>query len=234
MIVFTGESHLGAIRRGGTENPALTYWPLGAGGEVPTQFFRHAPETSSLHTTVKGWRNRVYSRETLTFDGSLALVALSLPLNTSRILRDYSWGTHVPWHLQKTQEETPLSDAVIQSLCEQDYRYAIAFIAALRDYGIPVVVLEGPHFFEHASYLKTRRFDVCSYIDATYRKAVRTKLAEMNVDVIEQRPETLTALGATKAAYKHENPKDSHHANAKFGALVFKDLVGYAEKADFL
>ena len=176
MIVLTGESHLGAIHRGGTENPALTYWPLGAGGEVATPFFHHAPETSSLHTTVKGWRNRVYSKETLSFDGSLALVALSLPLNTSRILRDYSWGTHVPWHLQKTQVETPLSDAVVQSLCEQDYRHALAFIAGLLACEIPIVVIEGPHFFEHAPYLKTHRLDVCSYIDATYRKAVRTKL----------------------------------------------------------
>lgn len=57
---------------------------------------------------------------------------------------------------------------------------------------------------------------------------------EMNVDVIEQRPETLTALGATKAAYKHENPKDSHHANAKFGILMFQDLMAYGEKGGFL
>lgn len=234
MIVLTGESHLAAVRFGAPDRGDVTYWPLGKGGGVTTPFFTHDQQAKSVSTIVSGWRNRTYAKDTLTFDGAQALVALSMPLNTSRILRDYSWHTHVPWHLQKSDTEFPLSDSVIQAIMAQDYGHALAFVVALQACDIKTVVIEAPHFFESSPYLKHARLDVCAYIDAQYRATVRTKLAALGVDVIDQPSHTLTAVGSTKPAFSHKDPKDTHHANPKFGALMFENIIAYGAKAGFL
>ena len=234
MIVLTGESHLGAIRRGTADRDDVTYWPLGMGGSVATPFFTHDVSANAVTTTVSGWRNRTFTKDTLTFGDTQALVGLSMPLNTSRILRDYSWDTHVPWHLKKSDTEAPLSDAVVQATIAQDSDHAVAFVAALQACGIDVVVIEAPHFFESSPYLERMRLDVCAYVDALYRTTVRAKLAAMGVDVIDQPPQTLTPLGSTKAEFSHETPKDTYHASRAFGAMIFKDIIAYGTKAGFL
>lgn len=232
MIVLTGESHLGAIKRGAPENPTVLYWPLGPGGQVVTPFFDYNAEANSVRITAPNWRKMSYSKDSLTFDGTQALLALSMPLNTSRILRDHDWVTHVPWHLVQSPDEAPLSDAVVAAILEQDYRYSIAFVEALLACGIQVVVIEGPHFFEHARYVKRMRLDVVTYIDTQYRETVIAKLAHLGVDVIRQRSETLTHQNSTKKKFKHESSTDQHHASAKYGTLVYEDLIAYAAKVD--
>lgn len=234
MILLTGESHLGAVRQGASDRSDVTYWPLGKGRSVATPFFTHNPHAKSVSTIVSDWRNRTYAKDTLTFDGAQALVGLSMPLNTSRILRDYSWHSHVPWHLQKFDTESPLSEAVVQAIMAQDYGHALAFVAALQACHIKTVVIEAPHFFETSPYLKRVRLDVCTYMDAHYRATVRAKLGELGVDVIDQPSHTLTAIGSTKPAFSHKNPKDTHHANPAFGALMFEKIIAYGEKAGFL
>ena len=234
MILLTGESHLSAVRLGASDRIDVTYWPLGKGGSVATPFFTHDPHTKSVSTIVSGWHNRTFDKDTLTFDGAQALVGLSMPLNTSRILRDYSWHSHVPWHLQRFNTEFPLSEAVVQGIMAQDYGHALAFVAALRACHIKTVVIEAPHFFESSPYLKRVRLDVCAYIDAYYRATVRAKLAALGVDVIDQPSHTLTAIGSTKPLFSHKNPKDNHHASSEFGALMFEKIITYGAKEGFL
>ena len=74
MIVLSGESHLsavrlGAIRLGEADRSDVNYWPLGKGNVVPTRFFDHDLHAKSVSTIVPTWRNRVFSKDTLTFDG---------------------------------------------------------------------------------------------------------------------------------------------------------------------
>ncbi len=116
MIVITGESHLGAIVRGAPRNAGVTFWPLGAGKLVTTPFYTHDAAAAAVHTHVRKWRNRTFSLDTLDFNGAPALLALSLPLNTSRILRDHAWDTHVPWRLKKSPDEVALSDGVVLAI----------------------------------------------------------------------------------------------------------------------
>lgn len=234
MIVLTGESHLAAVRKGASDRSDVTFWPLGKGGSVATPFFRHDPLTKSVSTFVSGWRNRTYCKDTLTFNGEQAVVGLTMPLNTSRILRDYSWHTHVPWHLQKTDAEFPLSEAVVDAMMAQDYKHALAFVAALQACQIKTVVIEAPHFFEIGRDRRPARLEVRAYIDAHYRATVRTKLGELGADVIDQPLATLTAIGSTKSEFAHENPTDTTHGNTAFGALMFEKIISYGEKAKFL
>lgn len=235
MIIFTGESHLGAIARSAPETRVnATFWPLGKGSMVKTPFFEHDVATKTVRTVADGWRNRVFSKETLTFNGSQALIALSMPLNTSRVFRDYSWNTHVPWQLQKTKAEIALSDTVVDTLFAQDYGYVLKFVTALQACDISVVAIEGPRFFGIAPYLKRHRFDVCAYIDAHYRKTVKAKLFALGVDVVEQPPKTVTDRGTTDVAFSREDPKDTYHANEKFGSLMFEEVITYAKTAGYL
>lgn len=80
-------------------------------------------------------------------DKDFQLLAVSLPINSSRILRDVSWQRHVPWKLKKRRREIPISDGLIETIIEQDCSKSIAFVKAIALTGIKVVGIEGPRFF---------------------------------------------------------------------------------------
>ena len=44
------------------------------------------------------------------------MIAISLPLNTARVLRGGSWQTHVPWRLQQDDAEIPLSGQTLTQI----------------------------------------------------------------------------------------------------------------------
>jgi len=230
-ILLTGDSHLAAIRKSIDPNGsdalrgAVEFAPLGRGGEAVTDFFSVSECKSAVTTHGKGWRNRTFSPEMVRINDMVAALVLSMPMNTSRILRDYSWARNVPWRLKNKNSEIAISDAVLSELIHYDSRNSICFALALQDAGIDVMVLEGPRFFENADFLKSCRFEVCRYVDETYRAYVADVLSENGVEIIAQPPETITEFGTTDLKYDHPDPSDNHHANAEYGRLLLGHVM---------
>ena len=229
-ILFTGDSHLGALKRAFTldsslEEAPLTFWPLGKGGGTRELFFES--DSGFVKTNCPHWRNRVYSEETLSSISEDMLLVVSLPMNTSRILRDHNWVRHAPWRL--AHEEIALSDAVISALIEQDSQHCLSFVSALRDVWNHVAVLEAPRLFGNASYLSRTRLDICTYVDASYRAQVSGRLSDEGIDIIPQPSETIGENGTTDLMFDHENNDDDHHANAKYGLIALRAVIDYAK-----
>ncbi|RMC36116.1 hypothetical protein C9E81_05270 [Paracoccus alkanivorans] len=208
--------------------PDVSFLPLGKGSAVPRKFYEHDAEAGIVRTIAPGWQNTEFTAGMQKSSSQRQLLVVSLPLNTSRILRDVSWHTHVPWQLRRSEAETPLSDQLVERLIDQDSRYAIGFMTALIAIGLDAVVLEAPRFFETASYLPRTRLEVCQYIDALYRERVRAGLAAAGVGVIDQPAETISDRGTTRLEYDHEDPRDTHHANALYGQLALDRILSYA------
>ena len=228
-IILTGDSHLGPLKRGmmldrGIEAATVTFWPLGKGAGARQAFFDVGAEGVTTH--FRSWHNRTYTPDAMAEISPDAVLVVSLPMNTSRILRDYSWHSHAPWRLAK--EEIALSDAVVSALIEQDSQYAVEFVLALKKIWPRTAVIEAPRFFRNASYLESQRFEVCRYVDQLYRAQVGDRLGAAGVDVIAQPRETITVDGATDLAYDHENPDDDHHGNAHYGLAALRAVLAYA------
>lgn len=227
-VLLVGDSHIGPIRRAFNETPErypwLTFARLGKGGIARTDFFEVDEPASAVRISAPEWNTVVFSR-----DGGRwpDLVVLSLPINSSRILRGFSWDTQVPWQLKQGDDESTLSDALVDGLIDQDSGYATAYAIALAELGLPVAVIEAPRFFEDAPYLNKCRFDVIHHIDTRYRQRVTERLANNGVDVITQPVETIDVRGTTKMDFDNEREGDIHHANAAYGQIVLEQIRLY-------
>lgn len=228
QIIIVGDSHLGAIKRGFDDAPEsiqrrITFVPLGPGTIVREDFFK----TEGKHVVVETKRHARLPLPDATPD---AVYAVSLPLNTSRILRAFEWDKFVPWYMVQNASEMPLSQEALLRLIRSDVDKAIEFVAALSGLGLDVAVVEAPMFFDDANYLATFRFDVCKEVAALYRNYVLGRLVELKVGAVLQPQSTLTSRGTTELAYNHEDPEDVHHGNARFGRVMLDELVKYADR----
>lgn len=134
-----------------------------------------------------------------------------------------------PLEIKKRRREIPISDRLIETIIEQDCSKSIAFVKAIALTGIKVVAIEGPRFFEYAPYLKRKRIEVCADIEQRYRSYASQKLADAGIDVIKQPTQTITKSGTTHHDYRHPDPRDEHHGNAKYGLLMCNAIVDYAD-----
>lgn len=232
QIIVTGDSHLGPLRRGldltaSEHRNRFTFWPLGKGAAVRRECHRFDTATETLTTISRSWRNRVFSRETIASEGLDATVVISLPLNTSRILRDYPWDTHAPWCI--SSNEIALSDAMVDEIIVGDAIHALNMVYDLVKIWPQTAVLEAPRFFSNASYLNGNRIDVFTYVDTIYRNKVRNLLSESGIDVISQPDITITSEGTTALAFDHPDPLDDHHANESYGKLALEEILAYVD-----
>lgn len=233
-VILTGDSHLGALRkavRSGYESDGLDsvrFWPLGRGGETTNQFFRVSNDKAIVETIVSGWRNRVFSKESLLIDNIEPILILSMPLNTSRILRDFSWNTHSPWAMVKRGRSIAISDSFLRDLFYEDSKYSVAFAEALQNVCDSVVVLEAPRFFRSADYLDNYPFDVCQLIDKKYREFVSGALLDKGIKIINQPKITILDDGTTDLKFDHPDPTDNHHANSEYGKIVLTEILRFA------
>ena len=232
-VIITGDSHLGPIRRGldllpeGRRN-RFVFWPLGKGAALRRKCHAFDAATLTLRTASRVWVDRVFSRETIGAMGSDTVLAVSLPLNTSRILRDYSWETYAPWHL--AQAEFALSDQMVEAMIDGDSIHALNMVRDIAQIWTRTAVIEAPRFFANASYLSRKRLDVIRHVDAAYRDRVRAMLAKAGIDVIPQPAATITDKGMTALSFDHHDPQDDHHANEAYGKLVLEEIGAYVDR----
>jgi hypothetical protein len=231
-VLLIGDSHLGAIKRGQRLEPSRSTWlsfeNLGKGRVAKTRFFEVYEAAGCVRITADEWNKLEFFGAGRTERPVPDLLVVSLPLNTSRILREFSWDTHVPWRLKLKDGEIALSDAFVDGLIDQDSRNAVDFVFALSDIGLSVAVLEAPRFFEDAGFLKTCRLDVIGYIDKAYRQRVGQTLESKGISVIPQAPHTISDLGSTKMDFDNERPEDAHHGNATYGTIAIEQIQTYA------
>jgi hypothetical protein len=227
-IVFVGDSHLAAIKLAHDAAPdsRIAFRPFGPGNIVRDNFFSIDDAKRRIIVRSPHFGNIVLPLHA----APDAVYAVSLPLNTSRILRDYDWRNYVPWNFVRNPWERPLSDEAVSRLIESDAGRAIAFAKALAGLATKVMVIEAPTFFEDAPYLAQFRLDVCVEIAQRYCNYVIGRLSEAQIDVVRQPTSTLSELGTTKMAYNHKKPKDVHHANVKFGRMMLRKTMRMADR----
>jgi hypothetical protein len=233
-LILTGDSHLGCIKRGSELNPdsihpgRLTFWPLGGGGGARACFHSLDEVAKRVSTNSPRWKNRIFDPSTIREVGNEPIIVVSLPMNTSRILRDYSWVKHVPWQLSTI--EFSLSDQVVETLILQDSQFAVDFVLDLKKIWPDVVVVEGPRPFANARFFRTVKPDVIKHIDCQYRRQVSKRLLAAGVFIVTQPSASITSDGTTDLEFDSEDPSDDHHANERYGRMVLEDILAFSER----
>lgn len=231
IVVVTGDSHCAALKFGFDRlknmpsSLDIRFRPLGGGGQVPTPFYALEDGGSTVKIVCPRWWPRRFPDPEIDHNRNEVVYAVSMPLNTSRILRDFPWGDFVPWQV-RNPDERALSQKLFEAVLWTDAKYAVEFIGALVNVGLNVVVLEGPHFFSDSPYLRHARMDVCRYVSNSYRAMVRARLAEHSVSIVNQPPATLDENGCTQLRY-HKDERDAHHGNAAFGEIMMTELTNH-------
>ncbi|GGE25635.1 hypothetical protein SAMN05421774_11057 [Gemmobacter megaterium] len=234
-VLLTGDSHLGALRRGAdlleqeVDASRIVFWPLGAGGSARAPVHRFDPEAQTVTTIVPEWRNRSFSAgEIAGAAGKDALLVVSLPLHPTRLLRNHSWHAHAPWRFAQ-EAQIALSDRMIAAMIDADSRYALQLTRDLARVCPDCAVLEAPRPFSNARYLRRMPVEIALHLDTLYRAQVRAALEQAGIAVIAQPDSSVLPDGTTNLAFDNENPEDDHHANARYGALVLRQILTYAD-----
>ncbi len=202
------------------------FWPLGGGGALRQPCHSYDADSLVLTITSPVWQRHIYSRETIGSVGAGTIVFLSMPLNTSRILRDFAWDRFAPGPVAR--DETPFSEKLVDGLIDMDSTHAVRLAQDLSKIWPNLVVVEAPRFFANAGYLGKHRFEICQHVDDVYRKRVRGQLSASGIAILDQPANTITEAGTTDLFYDNENPLDDHHASAAYGRLVLEQMMTYA------
>lgn len=224
-VIFTGDSHLGALKRGSDildddqQRQRLVFQPLGTGAEAAKPVHVFDAASGEVRITAASWQKRVFSRNAIAEFGTDAAVIVSLPFQSQRLLRLHAWQKFVPWKF--AEAEFALSDQMVQAMAAEACFPALAFVRDVHKIWPRTYVLESPRLFANSVWFRKFRPEVVRHVDRLFRDHARSTLLGMGVGVIDQSTETVDAdCGLTAPAFDHENPADDHHANAAFGRIA--------------
>jgi hypothetical protein len=233
-IILTGDSHLGALRRGletlsdSSLKERCIFWPLGFGSAVLEPVHLLDENAQELQTIGEQWTNRTFSPRTIGAFGEDTFVVVSLPFQSPRFLRNHDWKKHAPWHLAKAGQ-VPISDGMLLEMVAHENRHALAMTRDLHLIWPRTIVLESPRPLPDHPILRSTALEVVLHIDIVYRTHARNALSEWGIHVIGQPNSTIGPKGLTLSKFDHEDPKDQHHVSAEYGGLALQEVLRYVD-----
>ena len=234
-IYLCGDSHLANMKKASMEVTGFDALPVrflrfGQGNVVPFAFFELDEDQQKVRITAKDWEKMEFPQHPRDVaDPENNIYFVTACLNTSRFLRDYSWGKYVHWQHKEKPEQIPLSDAVIKQIIEGDSRNAVAFMKAMKSVGLNVVALDSPHFQRRDPNIQAMGFDMAFKLLKMYKSHVSEQLKAAGIPVLWVPERTYGEDGAMLPKFAHEKKRDMHHSNATFGAIMLSKIFGYCD-----
>jgi hypothetical protein len=237
-IFITGDSHVGALKRGyqlleaggGLRTDiSVVMRPLGSGIHLRTPFFIDHGDHAEI--TEPGYRQRVPVLPVRRLLGKRVIYCLAGPLNyilagpnnkgpiwSSPTWRSY-WVTGMP-----PTSERPFSVGMLRGVVFHQLRYQLQLMDMLLRLGERVCVVEAPGPFRHHPSLVRASAGTVAGIHALCRKMIMDELKRRTILVAAVPRECVDADGFMLDRYRSENPNDAHHANAEFGVLMIEQI----------
>jgi len=235
-IRVTGDSHTTALRAG--------LDALRAAGEIPAELdleCRNLCSGADLHQPFfTRNRDRVTPiagqlRQALTLltggpgigPADNTIYGLSMGCQTLRVFKADHWRAYAPWRV--AEAATPLSDQVMNLAFADDDRFIFDFFAALQALGVPIFVIASPPPQDQTWAIRRgTRPAVVREIDRLYRQWVTVELARRGVPFLSPPKDVTDSNGFLRPEYQSGRENDHAHANAAYGALVFRQIFALA------
>lgn len=232
QVMVTGDSHTGALRRGldllreqGWSAPGIEIEVVGMGNgaDFTSQFFvdrgRHA---EIVHPDYRRRvpilpRPRAVARRTVHAWTGL--------FHFPRVWRAAEWSRFRPATVPG--REAPVSRALVRDTVLGWFGPQLALLEVLQRVPVPVLALETPRPFRHHPALRAVRPEVVAGLDRLCLATMAGELEARGIPVLRIPPECIDGEGFMHERWRHENPKDSHHGNAAFGAMMIQRICQY-------
>lgn len=233
-VLVTGDSHTAALRRGldqlraagwGTPRIELEVIGLGSGRDLAGDFFvDRGTHAEIVHRAYRRRvpllpRPRAVARKTVHVWSGL--------FHFPKVWRDVAWTRFRPSSVPG--REAPVSRAVVRDTVLDWFGPQLRLIAVLKRSGVPVLALETPRPFRHHPSLRLVRPEVALGLDRICVQTMEARLRADGIPVLRIPGACLDRDGFMHAQWRSENPKDPHHGNADFGALMIRHLCEHLE-----
>jgi hypothetical protein len=233
-VLITGDSHVSSLRRGQTalgrgKNHKnlynLSIQPLACGEYLSVPFFVQDGDYAFMTNDVCRQRFKRMPPEGHNYDW----IGISGPFHSSRIDRGVRhWRMFSPW--QMSNGKMAVSTAMLRQGIESDVVNILDFIDVVRA-TVPVFVIESPWPFKHSPVVSKMGVELVHFLHQQYRGYVLGELGRRSIPVVDINPTWIDADGFMDQQFRHENPKDRHHGNAKFGQLMLERITSFLEEA---
>ena len=232
-VLVTGDSHTAALQRGLDQMLASGWTPgfeldvtgLGSGADLATEFF--VDHGSHAEITHEAYRRRIQILPTPRAVARKSVHVWSGLFHFPKVWRAREWSKFRPASVPG--REAPVSRAVVRDTLLHWFGQQLALMAVIRRTGVPVLALETPRPFRHHPSLRAVRPEVAIGLDRTCLEMMDAELRALGIPVLRIPPACLDQDGFMQERWRSENPKDPHHGNAEFGALMIRCLCEYLE-----
>ena len=148
------------------------------------------------------------------------VLVLCLGFTTTKLVRWAVWERIRPWSCPGRQ--LPVSDGQIKAMALDHWKYSLAFLKALRDLGVRLVVVEAPPPCDTDPSITERRTpEMLLTVDRLARDAAREALKDFS---IVPTPPEAAHQGFLRPEYR-KNLRDHHHAGPSYGRLVLPSIL---------
>ncbi|MFN4098925.1 MAG: hypothetical protein ACK4GT_04035 [Pararhodobacter sp.] len=231
-VLIVGDSHTGALERGralleeqGDLPPGIEWCilPLGTGARANTAFW-------TLHEDHAVLVDKHYARRLSRLppqDPRPDVIGLSMPLWSGRVVRGLLERGFVPHGLPGGGRV--ISRALLRRIVRADMRYTLELALFLRESGIPLLVIEPPRAFHALRFVRQNGAEAVLALQEAVRALQRAEVERAGLPVVWMPDDALGADGFMRPEHAHEDPSDTHHTNAAFGAMMLRRVVPVAQ-----
>ncbi len=220
-VLIIGDSHTGALKRGLALGPwpegiAIEVAPLGLGAQMNQPFW----EDRGDHAVLLDPQYAALVPRLPPVDPRPDAIGLSLPLWSGRLIRVLVESWLVPYGAEGPGRR--LSGALLRRLVQQDMAQIMALTRFLQGQGLPLFVIEAPRAFRVHRSVVLRGADFVLTMQRQIRAIQAAEIAALGLPIVYLPDSALDPDGFMSDRYAHEDPADTHHANAAFGALMIE------------
>ena len=239
-LIIVGDSHTLAYAEAFNETPDAYVSPLAGGLGIAKlfpcntalkPFFERTPEgglrllRADAQEILAGLLER---DQIIPHDPNVYLFSLG---NTTIFLRAAFWKQYRPWRTL-AEGARPLSDALIEQLSLDFFKYVIALFAELKAMGVVAAAVEAPPVRFDEPAVAEMGVETVLEITRLSRAALVKALEAMDVPVIRPPHESCedgSFIGdqglLKKELWTRDRSRDHHHANWKYGEMNLPRLL---------
>lgn len=230
-ILVVGDSHAGPLKRGWERLRAqgglqagvsITVQPVGAAHKLVLPFWQPAGD----HARITNPRFRRRLSRIPPPGPRPDAIGLSMPFWSGRVVRQMGrqdlslHGVGGPGRL--------VSNAVFRQMVLADQKEIMALADYLLSLDLRLFVVAPPGYFRDFSDLPRLGPLRLLGLNAAYRAVMRAELAQRAVPVVDVPEACFDRQGFMLSAFRNEDPADTHHGNADFGALMIGQIERWA------
>ena len=246
-LFLVGDSHVGALvrayRTGEVAIPdglAVEFCNLGGAIDLIDDFFEVRPRgvrvmsreiraKCSKSLRAKQDPDRSFLSETnFVREDAKTLFGFSVGFHTNDLLTgadDEPWSTYAPWSSSLAGERIPLSRGVLRAMARDATANSLAFLLALKERGLRLVVISAPPPTTRYPILKLGyQLDDLLAMDAEIRTEFAESLHANGIDYILPF-EGASEGGLLREEYLTADERDVHHGNIEYGKKMLEHVL---------